>query len=464
MRILTFFFAIIFAANAHANEAHELSLKEVVDSAVRNYPKVLALYEEVEAAKGTELASLGFFDIKLRQSYLDNSRGYYDGKQINTEISKQNQFLGSEIYGGYRKSFGNFPDYEGDRKTNRDGEVRVGARFSLLRNATIDENRLALALSKLNVEESRFALDNIKNEIRRDATKAYYEWIIDGKIYLIYKELYELAVKRNEQLKILVAKGDVAQIILVENERNVLNRKTSMIKAKQDFENSALYLSLFYRDQKGDPIVVKSDRMPHIKIEEKLTKIENSKFERDLIHAFQNRADIKIIKIANKKQQANLEQAKNLYKPKLDVDVAVSNDISNEDATRGPVKNQIGVNFELPLQQRKAKGEIAKSRALIDKIKYEERLLLDTTKVVLTQKQNIVNSFSQMHENLTTEVELSKKLEEAEMIRFKKGGSDFFLINLREQNTATAKISNAIIYGDYYKSLAEYEAEAFLNN
>lgn len=458
-KILLTFIIIFFAANSWANE---LTLKEVTDSAVRNYPKVLALYQEVEAAQGSMLASLGFFDIKLRQSYLDNSRGYYDGKQIDTEIAKKNQFLGSEVYGGYRKSFGDFPDYEGGLKTNRDGEVRVGARFSLLRNASIDENRLALALAKLNVEESKFALENIKNEIRRDAAKAYYEWIIDGKIYHIYKDLYELAVKRNEQLKILVAKGDLAQIILVENERNVLNRKSLMIKAKQDFDNSALYLSLFYRDQKGDPIVVKSERMPNINIETKLAEIENSKFERDLIHAFENRADIKIIKVNNKKEQTNLEQAKNLYKPKLDVEASLSNDISNEDATRGPVKNQVGVKFEMPLQQREAKGKIAKSRALIDKIKYEEKLLLDTTKVVLLQKQNIVNSFSQMHENLTKEVELSKKLEEAEMIRFKKGGSDFFLINLREQNTAAARISNAIIYGDYFKSLAEYEAEAFL--
>jgi outer membrane protein TolC len=463
MKIIIYFItAILFFSEAFCLENKPLKLDEVLKSATNNYPKILALYEEVEAAKGSVLANQGFFDVKLRASYLDNSRGFYDGKQLNTEIVKQNQFLNSEIYGGYRKSFDNFATYDGDLQTNNDGEFRIGAKFSLLQNSMIDENRLKLRLAKLGVEESKIALENIKNEIKRDATKAYYSWVVAGKIHEIQKNLYELALKRNEQLKILVKKGDLASITLTENEMNALNRKSSMIKALQDFENNAVYLSLFYRDENSDPILAKKDQLPKLDFNGNLKELQDKKFNQDLNFALQNRADIRLIRIANQKESQNLLQAKNLYKPKLDVDFSASNDISNENQARGQSKNEVNVKFELPLQQRVAKGQISKSKAKIERIKYEKKLLEESAKIRLEQSKIAIDNISKMHANLKEEVKLAKKLENAERNRFKQGGSDFFLINLREQNTARAQIASALVFGDYFKNLAQYEAEVFL--
>lgn len=453
---------ILICLDSNAKPLKTITLKEVVDSAQKNYPKILSAYQEVEIAKGSILAKQGFFDVKLKQGFSDKSRGFYDGKQLDTEISKQNQFLGSEIYGGYRKSFGSFENHETGYQTNRDGEFRAGARFSLLQNSTIDENRLGLILSRLDLEESQFLVKNIKNEIKKDSTKAYYDWVIKGKIYKIYKELYDLALTRNKKLEIRVKKGDLAKIILVENERNALARKTAMIKARQEFENSALYLSLFYRDDSGEPIVAKNEQVLDIEIDGDLKEFGSKSLQVGLQKALKNRADINIIRIANKKAKSLLKQAENLYKPKLDVDFGISNDVSNENQARGQTKNEVKLKFEVPFQQRKAKGEIIKAESKISKIKYEERLLEDSIKVTLNQINNTINNIVQMHQNLTKEVSLSKKLEDAEMKRFFKGGSDFFLINLREQATASAKIKNSLIFGQYYKTLAEYEAEIFL--
>lgn len=463
MRIFFITLMVIFSSFYVKCMAKELvTLDMVVDSAVKNYPKVLALYQEVSVAKGSILASKGFFDVKLRQSVLDKSRGYYDGKQSDTEIVKRNQFLGSEVYGGYRKSFGSFENHETGMRTNRDGEFRAGARFSLLQNSMFDESRLTLAISRLDLEESRQAVLNIKNEIRRDATKAYYDWLIFGKIYEIYKELYQLALDRNKKLAIRVKRGDLARMVLIENERNALSRKTLMIQALQDFENIALQLSLFYRGQNGGPIIVTSNQMPKIKIDVELGGIEMQSFESDKIHAMQNRADIKIIQITRRKEQNNLKQARNLYRPKLDVDFSVSNDISNENQIGGQSKNEIKLQFEIPLQRRKAKGEIVKSRSKIDKIRHEERLLQESISVTLDQIRNNIGNIAKIHTNLTEEVELSKKLEKAEVRRFSRGGGDFFLVNLREQYTATAEIENSLIFAKYHKMLADYKAEAFV--
>jgi len=247
---------------AEASTEKKLLHHEVTASANKNYPQILSYYEKVNAAEGSALGSLGFFDIKLKQNYTDKSRGFYDGKTTDTLLEKELGFMGTKVYGGYRKSFGSFADYEGGSRTNDGGEYRAGARFSLLKDSSIDQNRLGVILAKLGVKESQIQLEAIKKEIERDATKAYWNWISLAKIYHIYEDLYQLSLKRQTQLEEKLKKGDVAQIIVAENKKNILRRKSTLAKARQDFENSAIYLSLFWRGENGTPIVTKQNQVP----------------------------------------------------------------------------------------------------------------------------------------------------------------------------------------------------------
>jgi hypothetical protein len=308
-----------FLELAEASNEKKLSHHEVTSSANRNYPQILSYYEKVSAAEGTALGSLGFFDIKLKQNYTDKSRGFYDGKTIDTLLEKELGFMGTKVYGGYRKSFGNFADYEGSSITNEGGEYRVGAKFSLLRDSSIDQNRLGLILANLGVLESQIQLETIKKEIERDATKAYWKWISAAKVFHIYEDLYQLSLKRQSQLEEKLKKGDVAQIIVAENKKNILRRKSALAKARQDFENSAIYLSLFWRGENGAPIVPKPNQVPEIHFS--LHKIENSQNVRDIETALSSRPELRILKIQKEQNSSQLKYAQNLFKPQLDVDL-----------------------------------------------------------------------------------------------------------------------------------------------
>jgi len=442
----------------------KIELKKILESVEKNYPKILALYQEIDAAEGSILAAKGFFDIKLRQTYLEKTKGYYDGRYSETSIVKRNEFLGSELYLGYRKSSHDFENHESRFYTSHEGQFKIGAKFSLLQNAMIDENRLKIINAKINAEESRLTLKNIKNEIKRDAKKAYYNWISYHEIYLINRELYDLAIKRNKQFEIRVEKGDLAPIILIENERNALSRKTAMYNALRDFENSSIYLSLFYRNENSEPIIPTDLDCPRINnINKRIRKLNIEEFDQHFIEALHNRADLKLIKLEKEIEINNLKQAKNLYKPKLDIEVLASNDLSNENPTRKQSKNEVSINFEIPLQQREAKGEIAKTNARIDRINFEEKLLKESSKARLSQFKNSINAIFEINENLQKEIMLSIKLEDAEKIKFEKGNSDFFLINIREQNTASSKVTAIHAITDYFKVFADYEAEIFFN-
>ncbi len=446
---------------AEASAEKKLSHHEVVASANKNYPRILSYYEKVTAAEGTALGSLGFFDIKLKQNYNDKSRGFYDGKTTDTLLEKELGFMGAKVYGGYRKSFGSFADYEGGSRTNNGGEYRAGARLSLLKDSSIDQNRLGVILANLGVKESQIQLETIKKEIERDATKAYWKWISSAKVFHIYEDLYQLSLKRQTQLEEKLKKGDVAEIIVAENKKNILRRKSALAKARQDFENSAIYLSLFWRGENGSPIIPKQNQIPEIHFS--LHEIENSQTVRDSETALLNRPELRILKIQKEQNSSQLKYAENLFKPQLDVDFGASKDLGNGPASRAQANNYVGLDFSIPLQQREARGKTAEYESKLKSLKYEQQLLEEKIKAELEQIKIQISSIVEMHHNLLEEAKLADLLENSEREKFKHGASNFFLVNLREQDTAASKAAVIEMYEKYQSALADYKMAVFLN-
>jgi len=454
--------ALIFSANSSAQEDRkkELTCEMVVNSALVNYPKILSYYEKVKAGEGQSLAARGAFDIKLKQEYKDKTKGYYDGKTNDILLEKELGFLGSKIYGGYRKSYGDFAAYEGASITNSGGEYRFGGKVSLLKNRDIDENRLGVILADLSLQESKIQLEKIKVEIERDATQAYWKWFVSGEIYRIYGELYQLSLVRQSQLEQRLKSGDVAKIIVDENRKNILRRKTAMIKAEQDFDNNAIYLSLFWRDQSGKPHIPHKNQLPKIAI--KLTEISKIEITKDIDLALQNRPEIRFLKIKKEEEFNQLKYAKNLYQPQLDVEFESSKDLGQGSPTRANTNNSIGLNLSIPLQQRQAEGKSLKAESMLNLLKFEQKIAEEKIEVELNQIHTRIKNIIEMHKNLVEEADLAHVLEEAEREKFKHGASNFFLVNMRESDTATSKAIAMEMFEKYQEALADYRAAIFV--
>jgi outer membrane protein TolC len=458
------FFTLLFlnfegAEFASASEMKKISPQEVIASANKNYPKILSYYEKVSAAEGSALASLGFFDIKLKHSYFDRTRGFYDGKTSDTTLEKELGFMGAKVYGGYRKSFGSFPDYEGGSRTNDGGGYRVGGRVSLLKDSMIDQSRLGVILANLGLQESKIQLETIKKEIERDATKAYWKWIAAAKVFHIYDDLYQLSLKRQSQLEERLKKGDVAQIIVAENKKNILRRKSALAKARQDFENAAIYLSLFWRAENGAPIVPKQNQVPENDFA--LNEIKNS--AQDLETALTNRPELRILKIQKEENSNQLKYSDNLFKPQLDVDFGTSKDLGNGPASRSQANNYVGLDFSIPLQQREARGKSSQYQSKLKSLKFEQQLTEEKIKAEIERIKVQISSIVEMYHNLIEEAKLADLLENSEREKFKHGASNFFLVNLREQDTAASKAAVMEMYEKYQSALADYKMAVFAN-
>lgn len=463
--IIAFVAQIIFqvfpVTNAFSQDkdSQVLTVNKVNEVALKHYPKIFASYDKIKAAEGELLSSKGAFDINLKQSYQDRSRGYYDGKIYDAQIEKQFGFFGSKVYTGYRKSYGSFPDYEGENRTNSGGEYRAGVKFSLLKNRDIDENRLGLILGNLGISEAKIELENIKARIVTDSTKAYWIWVSYGQILKVYEELYDLSVQRQKQLETRAAKGDVANIVLVENQKNLLKRKSALKKAQQDFENSAIYLSLFFRDENSNPLKPNNNQLPEADF--KALESKEIQTQKGIENAILNRPEIKMIKVELEKQNSELKYSKNLLNPELDIDFGVSKDKGNGDEATSQSNNYAKFNFSLPLQMSEARGKIAKDQSKINALKQEQKLLEEQITAEVKRIANNIENISQIYSYLTEETSLAKVLQNAEVEKFKHGASNFFLVNLREQDLAYTKISAIESFKELKSNIAEYDFATF---
>jgi len=439
-----------------------ISLDEVVKSAVKNYPKILSHYDKIRSLESDLLASRGFFDIRLKQNYSAKTRGYYDGKTYDAEIEKYLGALGSKVYSGYRKSYGKFAEYDGGQLTNSQGEFRVGTKFSLLKDRDIDENRLSLILGKLSIEEGKIELENIKMEIARDATKAYWSWVASGKILQIYEDLYQLSLNRQKQLQSRAKQGDIAEIVVVENRKNLLKRKASLVKIRQEFETNCLYLSLFYRDFEAKPILTTLANIPKISLTaSKPPSDKELKNSQQL--ALTNRPEIRLIKIQNDEEGNKLKLAKNSLQPQLDVEFGASKDQGAGPQTRSQANNYTNITMSMPLQLSEARGKIGSSEAKISALKYQRSLLEDQIKVEIDQILVKILMINETHGLLSEEVKLAELLQNSEVEKFKHGASNFFLVNIREQDLASSRAALVEVYKEYQNSLADYKLAIFDN-
>ncbi|MBU6339560.1 MAG: TolC family protein [Rickettsiales bacterium] len=464
-KIITIFVGVailLLPAKSFAKDQKQdaLTLDEVVRSAVKNYPIIFSHYDKIRAAESNLLAAKGFFDIRLKQNYSNRTRGYYDGKTYDAEIEKHLGILGSKVYGGYRKSYGKFADYEAGSITNSGGEFRAGAKFSLLKDRDIDQNRLSLILGNLGIEEAKIELENIKMEITRDASKAYWSWVCAGKILQIYEDLYQLSLNRQNQLEVKAQKGDIAQIVVVENKKNLLKRKTSLAKIRQEFDASSVYLSLFWRDNSGNPTKPEKINLPEIAT--KLSDIPNdNEIKNAKNRAIFKRPEIRLINIKSNQQSEELKYAKNLMQPQLDVEFGASKDEGSGSASRAQANNYANFNFSLPLQQREGKGKVAAAESKISAIKYEKSLLEDQINVEIDQIMIKISTISETYSLLVEEAKLAEVLQNSELEKFKHGASNFFLVNLREQDLAASKAAVIEVFKEFNNTKADYQLAVF---
>lgn len=414
------------------------TLNDVLESSLRHYPRILAAQRDVAGSEALVLAAEGAFDPRLDGKLGGRPSGYYDGSSLDAEVTQNFPLLNSRVFGGYRVSDGSFPLYGSDAQTLSAGEVRAGVGVSLWRDRVIDERRAALQDSRLGVVAELQQLRALQLDVLQSAFVAYSRWLMAARLEAAYQELLALAEARGVALATQIQQGAAAEILQVENDQAILQRRALVVDATRQREMAAQALALFWRDAQGamqQPVYAPTLELPPEQEELLSRPVE------DVIAAvLEQRPEIRQLQIAQAQAELDEQLARNSMQPKVDLEYYLSRDQGS-----GPV-NLLGsetvasLSFSVPLRTRTASGKLAAARAEQDSLGHGIRQLQDQLGTDIRQALVNLEATRALEQLAEQELTVSLQLAAAEEQRFQAGISDFFLLNLRERQVGEAQL------------------------
>ncbi len=335
-----------------------------------------------------------------------------------------------------RVSRGSFPVYEDQNYTNRLGEVKVGALYSLLRDRLVDERRTRRTLASGDIDIAKFEREAVAIGVQRRAIDAYQNWVAAG---LRLGRIATCSTCRStaRQAGAPGRAGRAARHIAGRERPESRSSPRLVVRAEGDFQAAANALSLYYRDPQGDPVMVGPERLPGgAEALSGVTVVARRNFE-------QRRPDLQVLLARIDQGSARLALAQNDLRPRFDLRGEMGKDVGPiglGGPNRTPLEAAVGFRFSMPLQNRAAKGKIVEAQAEMDALSARSRFLRDQITVEVEGISIGVDAAEKLAVIAEQERQLAERLAAAERRRFELGSSDFFLVNQREETANDARV------------------------
>ena len=447
--VFLFFLASFLACTAWSKT---VGLEDVVASSMKHYPQVLEAAIRFEESENRLRAARGEgFDAKIKGDADKRFDGYYDGERFKAQIEKPISYLNSNIYAGYKESDGSFPSYEGKNVTADGlGEGYIGVSLSLIRNSLIDLRRYNVQIAREDFRQSDLNLDQVKIKVQTAAIKAYWTWVVKALELKAFDEILALAKTRQGNITRRVKVGDLAEIFEAENNLYINERIANVRKAQIQYDIASYYLSLFYRNDEGEPVSVERGWIPEVKMKD----LERVTFNNALLdRARSQNLKLKVLKSKQKQARAEMKIGNNFLLPKLDLNLEVGQDSGG--GTENLQETRAILNFEIPLEFNKGLGKKRAGRLKYDALRTESQLENEKVRVMLDVLLSKINNTQEVIDLTNKQVSLSEQLAKAELRKFTQGSSDLLSLNLREEKLAQSKVKNLEALLKYHNDRAE---------
>lgn len=437
--------------------AGPLTLDAVVESIYRSYPLLDSANFSRDIARGKHLAASGNFDLKLKAASENGPVGFYETYRQSLGVV-QPLLSGTDVWGGYRIGRGSFQPWYLERQTNDGGEFKAGVSVPLLRNRTIDERRAELWRTGLGRELAEFDIQAQLIGFIQEASYAYWDWVAAGRGYSIATRLVELATSRTEGIRRQVETGLIDPPELTDNLRLVADRRALLADATRNLQQQAAKLSLYLRDSQGQPVVPSAEQLPIFPEPE---QINSSQLATDISVAIASRPDLRVMDTLRKQFEIDLRQACNLLQPDVSAVMWGSQDVgapTSSKRDKSPFELEAGVYVDVPMQRRKARGEITAIEAKIQQLSAKRRMTADKIGVdVQTAYAALLAAFEQVRQAREA-VKLAEEMAQIERRNFEAGASDLLKVTLREQYAAESAVKEVDALLKYHQATADYRA------
>lgn len=423
---------LLSATPAHAQAP--LSPDTLLSAVDRWWPLLRRAREDTRAAEAERTVADGAFDFALRADTA-RDRGFYDTDSLRLSGEQPLAPLGMTAYGGYRLGRGTFAPYDGKAQTLSDGEVSAGVVLPLLRDREVDARRTDRRLAALGVDVAVASASRVRLTAYRDALARYWDAVAAAEQWRVQEQLLALAERRDQQLTDAVALGQVAAVERTDNARAIRQRRAAVVAARRTFEQQAIELSLFYRDDAGQPRLIDRSAVSPAALNDVPTPPSDTS---SLDEAIALRPELQAVDARRAQTAASLRLAQNTALPSLNLFGERAHDLGDGSPSRAGSAWRAGVALQWPLQRRRARGQSARLEAIASGLVEERRLLVDRVRADVQDALSAWRAADQAVDEIRAEVDLARELEGLERDRFQLGDSTQFMVNLRELATADA--------------------------
>jgi len=454
-------FIIILALTPSAQATPALGLDEVVTSALQAFPSLLATEQRKAVAEGELQAAEGGFDTQMKIRNNFSVAGLYENQNNDVSFEQPTALGGATFFGGWRRGVGDYPVYEGKSLTATDGEWRIGANIPLWRNRDIDRRRASLQQAELAQLIANHDYDQALLEVRRVATHRYWDWVLAGQRLQTAERLLQIAEQRDSGIRQRVAAGDIPEFEALDNQRAILERRERKVAAQRLLEQSAIQLSLYWRDANGEPRLPKAEQLPSgfpSNEPQKLLPLEQA-----LQTALAQRPELQRLGVQSQQTQTELDFQQNQRAPGVDLSVMGAQDIGTGKDKINRDELYVGLNVDIPLQRRVATGRAQVANANLQRLKWERQLAENR---IAADVQDVFSALSAARQRVTLsgqQQQAARQLEQGERERFELGESTVLFVNLREIAHGDAALMAAEATSTFLKANADYQAALALS-
>lgn len=447
-------FVLFFGLHVHGQNpiSKELTYNEFIGYVKKFHPLVKNANLEINKAQANLMLARGGFDPKIEVDFTKKQFKSKDYYSILNSSFKIPTWYGIDIKAGFDNNEGIYLNPE--NTVPNQGLTSFGISVPLGQGLFINQRMADVRKAKIQMQLSQSERKIQAISVLYDASVAYFNWKKNFNEFQLYEEYTNNAQIRFKGIQTLIEQGDKSAIDSIEAGIIVKNRLLSAEDSKLKLAKSKLELSNFLWLENNIPLELSDEIIPEIQLE---LSIQETLKTNDLLNSnFSLSNHPKINALQNKIDILNVERKlkANMLLPKIDIGYSYLSEPSYIDNYQFK-DYKIGLDFYFPLFLRKERGSLKLAKYKVQ----ETNFLLDFEKL---QLQNKIKAQKVEIASLAKQMELSKslvsdnnKMLKSEERLFLFGESSLFLINSRENNLVSAKLSQITLENRFFVSNSE---------
>ena len=454
MPLKQFIYTLLFIGcfgNAFAQDK-SLSIENTLDIVRKYHPVIKQSFLQNEMAKNELQASRGIFDPSIQ---INTQEKTYDNKlyyKYNTSELKIPLWYGIDIKAGTENNIGE----RIDPTLTRNKSAFVGVSMDPFRGIIVDKRNAVVRQAKNFVELTKNEQLLVVNDLLLEATNAYWNWVNAYNINSVLIKSVQNNKDRYEVIKKSYISGDRAPIDTTEALTQLQTFEMMQNQAALDLQKAKFELSNYFWTESGMPYELEDVIKPSNNFDlASINPIELGRLEEMVNQAIQMHPKLKMINAKStildiEKRLKTIELFPSL---KLNYN-ALDNNFNNISTSINTTNNvKYGLSLTMPLFQRQARGQLAKTKNKIEDLGWDRKYL--TLEIENKVRSSFAEFYALKQQIKTNEAILNanKLLFETENTKFQMGESSLFLINSRELKFIETEQKNIALKTKFYLSI-----------